>query len=147
MVDTILNVAGASCKRRDQLRENRRTEVVEAISSGKIIIGRGLNQETSLACASPTRWSSHLVTLNSMIILFSATLDVLEEIKKEGSKQSQRAQVHGLQRAMQMFEFVFLLHLMRKSLLITNDLSQILQRKDQDIVNAMRLVKNAKIRL
>jgi hypothetical protein len=82
-----------------------------------------------------------------MIILFLATLDVLEEIKKERSKQSQRAQVHGLQRAMQIFEFVFLLHLMRKSLLITHDLSQTLQRKDQDIVNAMRLVKNAKIRL
>jgi len=82
-----------------------------------------------------------------MIILFSATLDVLEEIKKEGSKQLQRAQAHGLQRTMQRFEFVFLLHLMRKSLLITHDLSQTLQKKDQDIVNAMRLVKNAKIRL
>jgi Domain of unknown function (DUF4371) len=147
MVDTILNVAGGSCKRRDQLRENRRAEVVEAIASGKIRIGRGLNQETGLARAGPTRWSSHLVTLNSMIILFSATLDVLEEIKKEGSKQLQRAQAHGLQRAMQKFEFVFLLHLMRNSLLITHDLSQTLQKKDQDIVNAMRLVKSAKIRL
>jgi hypothetical protein len=112
MVDSILNVAGGSCKRRNQLRENQRAEVVEAISSGKIIIGRDLNQEISLARAGPTRWSSHLATLNSMIILFLATLDVLEKIKKEGSKQSQRAQAHGLQRAMQRFEFVFLLHLM-----------------------------------
>jgi Domain of unknown function (DUF4371) len=53
MVDTILNVVGASCKRRDQLRENRGAEVVEAISSGKITIRRGLNQETNLARASP----------------------------------------------------------------------------------------------
>jgi hypothetical protein len=122
-------------------------EVVEAISSGKITIGIGLNQETSLAHASPTRWSSHLVTLNNMIILFLGTLHILEKIKKEGSKQSQRAQARGLQRVMQRFEFVFLLHLMRKLLLITHDLSQTLQRKDQDIVNAMCLVKNAKIRL
>jgi hypothetical protein len=66
-------------------------EVVQAISSGKITIGRCLNQETSLARANPTRWSFYLATLNSMIILFSATLDVLEEIKKEGSKNLQRA--------------------------------------------------------
>jgi hypothetical protein len=36
MVDIILNVASGSCKRRDQLRENRRAKVVEAISSGKL---------------------------------------------------------------------------------------------------------------
>jgi cell division protein ZapA (FtsZ GTPase activity inhibitor) len=88
-----------------------------------------LNQEISLARADPTRRSTHLATLNNMIILFLATLNVLEEIKKEGSKQSQRAQAHGLQRVMQKFEFVFLLHIMRKSLLITHDLSQTLTQK------------------
>jgi hypothetical protein len=37
---------------------------------------------------------------------------------------------------------------MRKSLLITHDLSQILQKKkNQDIVNAMSLMKSAKIKL
>jgi hypothetical protein len=46
-----------------------------------------------------------------------------------------------------MFEFVFLLHIMRKSLLIIHDISQTLQKKDQDIVNVMHLMKNAKIRL
>jgi hypothetical protein len=56
---------------------------VKAILSGKFIIGRCLNQEISLARAGPTRWGSHLAILNSMIILFSATLDVFEEIKKE----------------------------------------------------------------
>jgi hypothetical protein len=49
----------------------------------KITIEKDLNQETNLTCARPTRWSSYLPTLNSMIILFSATLDVLEEIKKK----------------------------------------------------------------
>jgi hypothetical protein len=35
MVDTILNVVSGSCKRCDQLHENRRAEVVESISSEK----------------------------------------------------------------------------------------------------------------
>ncbi|GAV61470.1 Dimer_Tnp_hAT domain-containing protein [Cephalotus follicularis] len=45
------------------------------------------------------------------------------------------------------FDFAFTLHLMRSILAITNELSQALQRKDQDIVNAMTLVKVSKQRL
>ncbi|XP_057989368.1 uncharacterized protein LOC131169188 [Hevea brasiliensis] len=48
---------------------------------------------------------------------------------------------------MNRFEFVFVLHLMKKILGITHELSQVLQRKDQDIVNAMNLVKVSKCRL
>ena len=45
---------------------------------------------------------------------------------------------------MTFFEFVFILHLMRKLLRITDDLSQALQRKSQDILNAMHLVSLTK---
>ncbi|KAK4269479.1 hypothetical protein QN277_022633 [Acacia crassicarpa] len=48
---------------------------------------------------------------------------------------------------METFEFVLLLHLMINVLAITNELSQALQRKDQDIVNAMTLVKVSKVLL
>ncbi|XP_022883726.1 zinc finger MYM-type protein 1-like [Olea europaea var. sylvestris] len=47
----------------------------------------------------------------------------------------------------QSFEFVFNLHLMRTILGISNELSMALQRKDQDIVNAMSLVTVCKQRL
>jgi len=47
----------------------------------------------------------------------------------------------------QCFEFAFHLHLTKMVLGITNDLSQALQRKDQDIVNAMNLFKFSKHRL
>ncbi|KAJ8766109.1 hypothetical protein K2173_020625 [Erythroxylum novogranatense] len=42
------------------------------------------------------------------------------------------------------FEFLFVLHLMIKILGITKGLSQVLQKKDQNIVNAMHLVKVSK---
>jgi len=45
---------------------------------------------------------------------------------------------------MRTFEFVFSIHLMKNVLGITNELSLALQRKDQDTVNAMDLVKIAK---
>ncbi|XP_060195122.1 uncharacterized protein LOC132624347 [Lycium barbarum] len=47
----------------------------------------------------------------------------------------------------QEFEFVFILHLMFKMLLFTNELNRALQKKDQDIVNVMELLNLAKIRL
>ncbi|XP_028095909.1 uncharacterized protein LOC114295815 [Camellia sinensis] len=45
------------------------------------------------------------------------------------------------------FEFAFTLHLMKNILGITNELSLALQKKNQDIVNAMTLVKVSKQRL
>ncbi|XP_060194887.1 uncharacterized protein LOC132624070 [Lycium barbarum] len=47
----------------------------------------------------------------------------------------------------QEFEFVFILHLMFKMLLFKNELSRPLEKKDQDIINAMELLNLAKIRL
>ncbi|XP_039140543.1 uncharacterized protein LOC120277767 [Dioscorea cayenensis subsp. rotundata] len=45
---------------------------------------------------------------------------------------------------MESFEFVFVLHLMMKVLGITNELSNALQQKDQNIVNAMALIDTVK---
>jgi hypothetical protein len=41
-------------------------------------------------------------------------------------------------------EFSFNLHLVKSVLGITNELSQALQRKDQDILNAMKLIEVSK---
>ena len=45
------------------------------------------------------------------------------------------------------FEFVFALHLMKNILRIINELSIALQKKNQDIVNVMDLVKVSKQKL
>ena len=57
------------------------------------------------------------------------------------------AQATNLLNAIQCFEFTFHLYLMKMVWGITNNLSQALLRKDQDIVNAMNLVKFSKHRL
>ena len=49
--------------------------------------------------------------------------------------------------SLQSFEFAFSLHLMKNVLGITNELSLALQKKDQDIVNAMTFVQVSKQRL
>ncbi|XP_050139341.1 uncharacterized protein LOC126615550 [Malus sylvestris] len=56
-------------------------------------------------------------------------------------------ETNKLIREIRTFEFVFHFFLMKVILGLTNDLSQALQRKDQEIVNAMTLVKSCKEKL
>ncbi|PIM98832.1 hypothetical protein CDL12_28683 [Handroanthus impetiginosus] len=79
--------------------------------------------------------------------MFSSIIEVLEIIKEDGINSEQSAEAHSLLCSMQSFEFIFNLHLMRKVLGNTHELSQALQRDDQDIVNAMSLVKKKLVQL
>ncbi|KAF8396511.1 hypothetical protein HHK36_018134 [Tetracentron sinense] len=133
LVSNVVNVVGASCKRRDILREKQADKVIEALSSGELSSGQGLNQETSLKRAGDTRWGSHYDTLISLNVMFSAVIDVLEIIDKDGSRGEQRIEANALLDSTQSFEFAFFLHLMKNILGITNELSKALQQKEQDL--------------
>ncbi|XP_058208195.1 uncharacterized protein LOC131321208 [Rhododendron vialii] len=137
----------ASCKRRDILRENEVERVVKALNLGEIESGRGLNQETSLKRLGDTRWSSHYSSLVRLMGMFASAIGVLEIVEEDGTYLEQRLEATSLLESMQSFEFILYLHMMRTILGITNDLSQALQRKDQDIVNAMALLQLSKGRL
>ncbi|CAN1346528.1 hypothetical protein LINPERPRIM_LOCUS40784 [Linum perenne] len=50
------------------------------LANGELESGRGANQMTSLQRAGTTRWSSHLHSVDSMILMYGATCDVLEEL-------------------------------------------------------------------
>ncbi|XP_057798119.1 uncharacterized protein LOC131014237 [Salvia miltiorrhiza] len=146
-VTSVVNVVGASSKRCDILHQKEAEKIFSALNNGDLVSGRGLNQETTLKRSRDTRWSSHYDTLISLITLFSSTIKVLEIIVEDGVSSEQKGEANNLLGLMQSFDFVFTLHLMRSNLGITNELSKALQRKDQDIVNAMALVKIAKKRL
>lgn len=62
-LNTLLNVIGVSCKRREMLRERQAQKIVEALEVGEIESGTGLNQELGLKSPSDTRWESHYKTL------------------------------------------------------------------------------------
>ena len=79
--------------------------------------------------------------------MFSSIIDVFDVIVEGVRNSEQKGQACALIPLIQSFEFVFDLHLMKTLLALTNDLSQVLQRKDQDIINAIGLVKISKERL
>ncbi|KAI3684980.1 hypothetical protein L6452_34210 [Arctium lappa] len=129
------------------LRESHKDRIQEEIGNDEIVTGKGLNQEISLVRAEDTRWNSHLKTITSLISLFPEVKKVLEYVEDDGDNGASRLQASGLLSYFKTFEFVFYMHLMLTILGLTNSLSQALQRKDQDILEAVDLIRTTKAQL
>ncbi|XP_022847523.1 uncharacterized protein LOC111370043 [Olea europaea var. sylvestris] len=79
--------------------------------------------------------------------MFSTIVEVIEMIATDSTSTGTRGDACISLELMLRFEFAFNLYLMKKILGISNELSKALQRKDQDIVNAMKLVQICKTQL
>ncbi|XP_033510281.2 uncharacterized protein [Nicotiana tomentosiformis] len=115
IIANVLNVVGASFKRRYQLRDHQAELLEKLLESGELQSGKGLNQERGL--------------------------------QRPGSEADDRLQAEAFLSKINAFDFVFLLHLMLKVLMMSNELSKALQKKEQDIVNAMVFLDLTKERL
>ncbi|XP_026403877.1 zinc finger MYM-type protein 1-like [Papaver somniferum] len=146
LVTCVTNVVGGSPKRLEILRKIKGAEISEALSNNELETGRGLNQESNLKRAADTRWGSHQNTLISLINLYSVVMGVLRSVLKDKTSDK-RFEARGILVHMKLYNFAFRLHLMKNIMGVTNDLSEALQRKNQDIVNAMKLVRICKTRL
>ncbi|PIN06946.1 hypothetical protein CDL12_20489 [Handroanthus impetiginosus] len=147
LVSIVLNVVGASFKRRDELQDAQILKVQKALEVGDLQTGRGQNQELGLARPSNTRWGSHFKSFVNFILLFDLIIDVLDTVGMDAKSSDERWKARGFLDACLKFEFVFMLHFMKNILSITNKLNAALQRKEQDIVNATLIVGVAKKRL
>ncbi|KAG8060174.1 hypothetical protein GUJ93_ZPchr0002g23303 [Zizania palustris] len=147
MISILLNVVGGSSKRRDMIRDINLQEMSKALGCGQLQTGTGLNQEQSLQRPGDTRWSSHYKSLKSLVDMFPTIVKVLEIVEKDKKDWKIRDQASNLLQYFQSFDSIFYLHLILTILGITNTLSLALQRKDQDIVNAIKCVKATKCQL
>lgn len=143
----ITNAVGASCKRKDELRQKQHDDMVARLEHGDICSGRGLNQESSLTRPGDTRWGSHYKTIIRLLSMWSSVVLVLTNIYEDGNERKSKGKVIGLIDKMERYEFIFIAHLMKLVLGITNCLSLSLQQKDQNIIHAMSLVFNVKKQL
>jgi len=146
-ISRLLNIIGVSCKRHDMLRDVRARKLKKALELGEIESGSGLNQEMGLARPGDTRWGSHYKTILHIIDMYSTIREVLITLGKDPTQRDDWPNIHAMVLIFESFEFVFNAHLMLVILGYTNELSQSLQKKDQDIVNAMSLVGVAKKRM
>jgi len=147
MISILLNVVGGSAKRRDMIRDINYEQVQKALGCGQLETGTGLNQEQCLQRPGDTRWSSHYKTLKSLVNMFPTIVEVLKVVEKDDRDWKNRDQASNLLVYFQSFDFVFYLHLLLTTLTATNTLSLALQRKDQDIVNAIGCVNSTRLHL
>ncbi|CAI9279120.1 unnamed protein product [Lactuca saligna] len=114
---------------------------MEALVEGELESGTGLNQQVGIKRPSDTRWGSHFSSLLNIKNIYSSICEVLEDLGRDNSDRDRKAEAICILRLLKSFDFVFCLHLMVDILGVTNHLNTTLQRKDQDIVNAMNQVE------
>ena len=146
-VSILLNIVGVSCKRHDMLRNARLENVKKALDCGEIVSGTGLHQEMGLPRPGDTRWGSHYKTICSIITMYESIHDVLVNLGDDPTYKDDWTKIHFVTGAFETFEFIFFAHLMYIILGYTNELSECLQRREQDILNAISLVNVAKKRM
>ncbi|XP_042472157.1 zinc finger MYM-type protein 1-like [Zingiber officinale] len=144
-VTMIVNITGASCKRKDKFKQLEHDRLVECLEKGDIVTGKGKNQEISLKRPGDTRWGSHYMTIIRLMSTWTSILQVLENVYNDGTNDDNSGIAISLIDKMESYEFVFMMHLMKSLLGITNELSLALQQKDQNIVLAVSLIKIMKV--
>jgi len=130
-VSMIANLSSSSCRRKDILIDKHKEILLAKIKKGEMPTGRGQNQEISLVWLGDTRWGSHYTTLSRIESMWDAVIEILG-IVEDDVRVPCRAR--GLVHKMETFSFVFIMKMMLKLLHMTNDVSLLLQKKDQNIV-------------
>ncbi|CAN1164445.1 Zinc finger MYM-type protein 1 [Linum perenne] len=144
LLDKIINLVKSSPKRSTELLAAHKKDIEDMLESGELETGKGANQSTSLQRAGATRWSSHFFSVDSMIKMFAATCEVLQEVSEHNSSRQLRAEAEGALEEITTFKFAFCLHMMRKIMMETMCLSQAFQRKSIDILEALGMVSTSK---
>ncbi|XP_023735844.1 uncharacterized protein LOC111883758 [Lactuca sativa] len=142
----VINVVGASSKCSDQLRDAQAEQMTYFKSIGELETGRCLNQIGTLQRAVDTRSGSYLKLVSTLIKMFSSICEVLLKIIKDGTG-SIRGDADSAYETITTFGFIFVLHLEKEIMEITDLLCQALQKQSQDILNALRIVASTKLLL
>ena len=140
----IINIVVGFSKHNDELQHAHAEQVENMIAFNETETERGANQIGTLQRAGDTRWGSHFQSICSLIKMFYAICKVINTISEEEANYKQRGDVKGVYQVLTLFEFILILHLMKKIMGITNILCQAFQQHFQDFLNAMHLVSTIK---
>jgi hypothetical protein len=132
-----------SCKKIRLLRIAQAEEIIKSLELGEIETGKGMNQEMGLARPVDTRWGSHYKTILHVISLYPSIRKVLNKIGEE-YRSAEAIGAQTMLTSFESFEFVFMLHLLQEIFGYSDALCNALQRRDQDIVNAIDLLSTTK---
>ncbi|XP_073014610.1 uncharacterized protein [Primulina eburnea] len=103
---TIVNLVTSSSKRNVELQSYQVNEIARSIVAGECETGRGSNHIGTLHRAYTTRWSSHFDSICSLIDMYDATINVLENIIFDGTSTSMCREAGGSLTVMKSFDFI-----------------------------------------
>ena len=139
----LIIIVNASCKCNEQLKVVNTNEIAYFIDLEELETGSGLNQIGILQRPIETHWSSHFRSVSSSLRMFTLTVEILQNIIDDAI-DLHGAKAESAYDGLISFEFVFILHLEKETMEITNKLCQALQSQSQDILNVMHLVSSTK---
>ncbi|KAH7658095.1 Ribonuclease H-like protein [Dioscorea alata] len=113
--------------------------------SPEIEIRREANQIGKLQRPGDTKWSSHFNSICSLLRTYNTTILLLEDLTIKGSTYSQRGDATYALKVLMSFDFIFILHVLKEIMGITDKLCQDLKQKSQHILNSMCLVSTTKL--
>jgi hypothetical protein len=140
----VINTVDSSSKRHHELHRAQVVELENGIADATIETGQGANQIRALKRPGDTRWGSHFGSVYSLMKMFGVVYSLIQDMAADGSLGSIRADADTSFGYLSSFEFIFILCLMKEMFEITEVLGQAVQKKSQDIVNAVRLVCSTK---
>ncbi|KAH6779656.1 hypothetical protein C2S52_010893, partial [Perilla frutescens var. hirtella] len=100
-ISLIVNTTGASCKRREQLRQCEHERLIDELNVGERVSGRGQNQEINLTRPGDTRWGSHYVTLHLLGITHELSLALQQ---KDQNIVQAMSLIHTVKQQLQSFK-------------------------------------------
>ena len=124
---SIVNFVNPYPKRKTEVEDLYKLELEKVIASGEIGTSKGANQMVTLQRGGTTRWSSHFFSVRNMITMYSAVGMFLLDLSTSGSTNAIWGGASRKYMHMRSFDFVLLLHLMHKTMGITNVLCKALQ--------------------
>nr|XP_043629631.1 uncharacterized protein LOC122600920 isoform X1 [Erigeron canadensis] len=146
-LDYLTNVLGFSWKDSEISKESRFEEVSQAFEDVPIEVARYLNQKVGLERLNHACWRPYHKLVLNVIEFYPVILDMLDMIDMIKDKSSMSFSCHEFDvacEAIVSFDFIFMTHVMKTIFEVMNELNIILQKKDEEIVSAMSLVKLVK---
>ncbi|XP_075658983.1 uncharacterized protein LOC142628830 [Castanea sativa] len=118
----LIKIVNASCKRNEQLKVANANEITCLIDLEELKIGSGLNQIGTLQRPVETCWSPHFRSVSSLLRMFTLTLEVVQNITDNAIDGEHQAEAESAYDSLTSFEFVYILHLEKETMEITDKL-------------------------
>lgn len=90
----------------------------------------------------PTRWTSRADAIHALRFRYADILKALTKIALQSKKAEERTEASGLIKSIETFEFVMMLVFQERVLENVKVVSQVLQKKDVDLLQAATLLEN-----